>query len=70
MTYRIFFYGRRLLSAPSISIDFVLPFIFNSWGWGWGALVLHEDSPRSRRIIRGRSYIPDTSLVGWALLDR
>jgi hypothetical protein len=51
----------------------ILSFPLSSTGGGGGELGygrLNEDSPRSRRIIRGVSYIPDTSLVGWALLDR
>jgi hypothetical protein len=69
MAYRIFSDGRRPLSARNISINFVLPFIFNSGGRLWDCR-LDKDSPGSRGSIRGRSYIPETSLVGRTLLDR
>jgi hypothetical protein len=69
MEYRRFSNGRRLLSARNISINFVIPFIFNSGGRLWDCR-LNKDSPESRGSIRGRSYIPETSLVGWTLLDR
>jgi hypothetical protein len=68
MTYRIFFYGRGLLSARNISINFVFPFIFNSGGRLWD-YRLNKDCPGSRGNIRRRSYIPETSLVSRALLD-
>jgi hypothetical protein len=68
MAYRRFFDGRRLLSAQNISIKFVLPFIFHSGRRLWDCR-LKKDSPGSGRSIRGRSYIPETSLVGWTLLD-
>jgi len=67
MAYRRFYDGRRLLSAQNISINFFLPFIFNNRE---GSGTLNKDSPGSRGSIRRRSYIPETSLVGWALLDR
>jgi hypothetical protein len=68
MAYSRFSDGMGLLSAWNISINFVLPFILNSWGRLWDCR-LNKDSPRSRGNIRRRSYIPETSLVGWALLD-
>jgi hypothetical protein len=69
VTYRRFFDGRRLLSARNISINFVLPFIFNSGGRLWD-YRLDKDNPGSRGSIRGRSYIPETSLVSMTFLDR
>jgi hypothetical protein len=30
---------------------------------------LNKGSPRSRGNVRGRSYIPESSLVCWAFLD-
>jgi hypothetical protein len=68
MAYSRFSDGMGLLSAWNISINFVLPFILNSWGRLWDCR-LNKDSPRSRGNIRRMSYIPETSLVGWALLD-
>jgi hypothetical protein len=68
MAYRRFSNGRGLLSARNISINFVLLFILNSWGRLWDCR-LNKDSPRSRGNIKRRSYIPETSLVDWALLD-
>jgi hypothetical protein len=68
MAYRRFSYGRGLLSALNISIKLVLPLIFNNGGRLWDCR-LNKDSPRSRGSIKGRSYIPKTSLVGWALLN-
>jgi hypothetical protein len=44
MAYRRFSDGRRLLSAQNISINFVLPFIFNSGGRLWDSR-LDKDSP-------------------------
>jgi hypothetical protein len=69
MAYRRFSDGMRLLSARNISINFVIPLIFNSGGRLWDCR-LNKDSLGSRGSIRGRSYILETSLVGWALLDR
>jgi hypothetical protein len=36
---------------------------------GSGTVGLKKDSPRSRGNVRGRSYIPESGLVCWALLD-
>jgi hypothetical protein len=68
MAYRRFFYGRGLMSAWNISINFVLPFILNSGGRLWDCM-LNKDSPGSRGNIRRRSYIPEISLVSWGLLN-
>jgi hypothetical protein len=63
-----FFDGSGLLSAQNISINFVLPFILNSGRRLWD-YRLNKDCLGSRGSIRRRSYIPKTSLVGWALMD-
>jgi hypothetical protein len=68
MAYRRSSYGKGLLSAQNISIKLVLPFIFNSEGEIWDCR-LNKDSPRGRGSVRGKSYIPETSLVGLALLN-
>jgi hypothetical protein len=68
MAYRRFSDGRGLLSAWNISINFVLPFILKSGGRLWDCR-LNKDSPRSRGNIRRKSYIPETNLVSWALMD-
>jgi len=65
MVYRRSSDGRGLLSAWNISINLVLPFIFNNGGRLWD-YRLNKYSLGGR----GRSYIPETSLVGWALLYR
>jgi hypothetical protein len=62
------FDGREFLSDWNISIDFVLLFIHDS-GWRLKDCGLHKDSPRSKENIKGRSYILESSLVCWALLD-
>jgi hypothetical protein len=59
--------GRGLLSALNISIKLVLPFIFNMRRI-WDSR-LNKNCPRGRGSVSGRSYIPETSLVGWALLN-
>jgi hypothetical protein len=69
MTYERFSDGMGLLSSRNISINFVLPFILNSEVRLWGCR-LNKDNPGSRRSIRKRSYILETSLVGWTLRDR
>jgi len=46
----------------------VLPFIFNSGGRIWDCR-LNKDSPGGRVSVSGRSYIPETSLIGWAFLN-
>jgi hypothetical protein len=68
MAYRRSSDERGLLSSRNIPIKLVLPFIFNSGGRLWDC-SLNIDSPGSRGSIRGRSYIPETSLVGRALLN-
>jgi hypothetical protein len=68
MAYGRFSYGRGLLSTRNISINFVLPFILNNGGRFWDCR-LNKDSPGSRGNIIRRSYIPETTLVSWALLD-
>jgi hypothetical protein len=60
--------GRELLSDRNISIDFVLPFIHDS-GWRLEKCGLDKDNLGSRRNIRRRSYIPESSLVYWAFLN-
>jgi hypothetical protein len=68
VAYRSSSNGMRLLSAWNIIINLVLPFIFNNVGRLWDCRF---DKYRlgSRRSVNGRSYIPETSLVGWALLN-
>jgi hypothetical protein len=68
MAYRRSPDGKGLLSARNISMKLVLPFIFNSGGRIWDCR-LNKDSLGGRGSVRGRSYIPETSLVGWALLN-
>jgi len=68
MAYGRFSDGRGLLSTQIISIDFVLPFILNS-GWRLWDCRLNKGSLGSRGNIRKRSYVPETSLGSWALLD-
>jgi len=60
--------GMRLLSAWNIIIDLFLLFIFNDWRKLWDCRR-HKHSLRGRRNIRRGSYIPETSLVMWALLN-
>jgi len=57
------FWWKGLLSARNISIKLVLPFIFNSGGRIWD-YRLNKDSLGGKGSVRGRSYIPETSLVG------
>jgi hypothetical protein len=68
MAYGRFSDGRGLLSTQNISINFVLPFIPNSGVRLWDCR-LNKDSRRSRGNIIRMSYIPETSLVSWDLLD-
>jgi hypothetical protein len=68
VTYRRLSDGRGLQSARNISIKLVLSFIFNNGGRIWD-YRLNKDSPRGRRSVSGRGYIPETNLVGWALLN-
>jgi hypothetical protein len=65
MAYRRSSDSRGLLSDRNISIDFVLPFILDR-GWRLGDCGFNKDSPASRGDVRGRSYIPESSLVCWA----
>jgi hypothetical protein len=60
--------GGELLSDRNISIDYVLPF-FHDCKRRLEDCGLDKDSPRSIANVRGRSYIPESSLVCWALLD-
>jgi hypothetical protein len=69
MTYRRSSYGRGLLSVWNISINLVLPFIFNIGGRLWDCR-LNKYSLGSRGSIRRRRYIPETRLVSWALLNK
>jgi hypothetical protein len=59
--------GKRLLSAWNIIINLVFPFIFNNGGRLWDCRF-DIYSLGSRGSVSGRSYIPETSRVGWALL--
>jgi hypothetical protein len=61
--------GMRLLSTWNIIINLVLPFIFSNGGRLWDCRF-DKHSLGSRRSVSGRSYIPETSLVGRALLNR
>jgi hypothetical protein len=60
--------GMSLLSAWNIIIDLVLSFIFSNGGRLWDCRF-DKYSLGSRRSVSGRSYIPETSLVGWAFLN-
>jgi hypothetical protein len=68
MANRRSFDGMRLLSVWNIIIDLFLLFIFNSVRKLWDCR-LHKYSLRGRRNIRRGSYIPETSLVIWTLLN-
>jgi hypothetical protein len=61
--------GMRLLNAWNIIVDLFLLFIFNSGRRLWDCRF-HKHSLSGRRNIRRGSYIPEASLVIWALLDR
>jgi hypothetical protein len=68
MAYMRSSYRKWLLSAQNISINLVLPFIFNSEGKLWDCR-LNKGSLGGRGNIRGGSYIPETRFVGWAFLN-
>jgi hypothetical protein len=68
MAYRRSSDGMGLLSARNISIKLALPFIFNRGRRIWDCR-LNKNSPGGRRSVSGRSYIPETNLVGLALLS-
>jgi hypothetical protein len=59
----------RLLSASNIIIELVLSFIFSSGRRLWDCRF-HKYSLSSRGSFRRGSYIPETGLVSWALLNR
>jgi hypothetical protein len=63
MTYRRSSNGGKLLSDWNISTPFV-----HDCGWRLGDYRLNKDSPRSRGNVKGMSYIPEFSLICWALL--
>jgi hypothetical protein len=60
--------GGELLSDRNISTDYVLPFV-HDYEWRLEDCGLDKDNPRSRGNVRGKSYIPKSGLVYWALLD-
>jgi hypothetical protein len=60
--------GREFLSNRNISIDYVLPFVHDC-EWRLEDCGLDKDNTRSRGNVRGWSYIPESGLVCWALLD-
>jgi hypothetical protein len=68
MTYRRSSIGGKLLSDRNISTDYVLPFV-QDCGWRLGECGLNKDSSRSIGNVKGKSYIPEHSLVCWAFLD-
>jgi hypothetical protein len=68
MAYRRSSNDGELLSDRNISIDYVLPFVHDC-EWRHEDFGLDKDSPRSRGNVRGKSYIPESGLVCWALLD-
>jgi hypothetical protein len=68
MAYRRSSDGMRLLSAWNIIINLVLPFIFNNEGRLWNCRF-HKYNLRSRGSVSGKGYIPETNLVGWALMN-
>jgi len=68
MVYRRSYDGIRLLSAWNIIINLGLPFIFSNGGRLWDCRF-HKYSLGSIRSVSGRSYVPKTSLVGWAFLN-
>jgi hypothetical protein len=68
MAYRRLSNGGELLSDWNISTNYVLSFVHDC-EWRLGDCELDKNSPRSRRNVRGRSYIPESGLVCWALLD-
>jgi hypothetical protein len=69
MAYRRSSDGKRLLSAWNIIINLVLPFIFENGRRLWDCRF-DKYNLGSRGSVSGRSYIPETSLVSWALLNR
>jgi hypothetical protein len=69
MAYRRSSDGMRLLSAWNIIIDLVLSFVFINGGRLWDCRF-DKYSLGGRGSVSGRSYIPETSFVGWALLYR
>jgi hypothetical protein len=72
MTYRRSSNDGEILSDRNISTDYIIPFVHDC-GWRLGDNGLNKDSPRSRGnvrgIVRGRSYILESSLVYWAVMD-
>jgi hypothetical protein len=60
--------GGELLSDRNISADYVLPFVYDC-EWRLVDYGLDKDSHRSRGNVRGRSYILESGLVCWALLN-
>jgi hypothetical protein len=58
-----------LRNSRSISTNDFLSFIL-AGGWRLGECGLDKYSLRSRGDIRGRSYIPESGLVCWDLVDR
>jgi hypothetical protein len=68
MVYGRSFNSRELLIDRQIFIDYVLPFILDC-GWRLKDYGLKKDNPRSRGNVSGKSYIPESSIVCWALLD-
>jgi hypothetical protein len=63
MAYGRSFNGGRFLSDWNISTNYVLSFVHD------GEWRLNKASPRSKGNVRGRSYIPKSGLICWALLD-
>jgi hypothetical protein len=63
---------RRLMSGLStnqnIPANYFLS-IIQADGWRLGDCGLDKYNLRNRGDIRGRSYIPESSLICWALLD-
>jgi hypothetical protein len=58
--------GRRLLSglcnSRNISTNYFISFI-HAGGWRFGDYGLDKYSLRSKKDIKGRSYIPESNLV-------
>jgi hypothetical protein len=68
VAYKRSFDGKSLLSAWNIIINLVLPFIFSNGERLWDCRF-DKYSLGSRGSVSGRRYIPETSIVGWLLLN-
>jgi hypothetical protein len=73
MAYGRASFGMRLLNDFSINQTFSSNdsiFLIHAGRWKLGDCGLDKHSFRSRGDMRGKSYIPKSDLVSWALLNR